>query len=518
MNLAGGIGQLNEQHFAEGHRPEGAEALNLNPIMREGGYRFLENNRIGANRGEISVRVYALRNPENPNAVERAASSIRVVLQNHPRAIPLFNPDNLENLIPEHPYLVSNEGVICITKERTADRNVHPEIIDHFSGTIVNEPVVCEQGHTFERSYAAIYSRRSEFCPCNERVHRIGNLILNEEIKERAAAYKRVRNENNAIAAGIREFAVRLGRAQERENQLQRQHGELQERHEGLQGQHGELQQRHEGLQGQHGELQQRHEGLQGQHGELQQRHEGLQGQHGALQERYGALQERHENLQNQRYRQNAMRAFDASKVYETSWTGIAGAVPKVATGSIGVLDIAFKTITPAYRFGYGIGMGIVRFFQGDFYRCAGEIASGGVALVPGIGGVASTAIDAAILTTDVVIQCDKKILIGYELNVENACLALSIDFPPNGVLLLTEEQIIRKYTDVYSIERRGAEMYCDDPDGERNDIVKTIILARDTLLKTYGHRDYKTIVRAHRPNGAQAAQVRENAQQQNVN
>ncbi len=80
-NPASAIGELNEQYFAEGQPPR--ESINLNPIMREGGYRFLASSEIRTNRGELSVRVYALRKPENPDAVEKAAQSVRVVLRNH---------------------------------------------------------------------------------------------------------------------------------------------------------------------------------------------------------------------------------------------------------------------------------------------------------------------------------------------------------------------------------------------------------------------------------------------------
>ncbi len=143
-----------------------------------------------------------------------------------------------------------------------------------------------------------------------------------------------------------------------------------------------------------------------------------------------------------------------------------------------------FKRL-PVLSLFIGLGLGIYQCFQGEYYRAAGEVASGAIACVPGWGTAGSIALDLVMASYDIYETCEG---VQVDMSIEKAHATLQLP-PPDPAHPPTADQIhaaIRNMARVTHPDtlRRLGEYY----EGAGEELQTWINGCGDLLLRHYGY------------------------------
>ncbi len=177
---------------------------------------------------------YILADNTTEGSISAALKIIDTLIEQNPNLVLLESQKTLADSIREKKYLVVNldKGAVCLTSKPIADPLFRTKEIDTFSRAVLEEPVSCEKGHTFERNLIEKWvSKKGNICPYQN--HNIGTIQIDEDVledverakaafhdkeQEREAnrqALQSLENRNNANEEVLRNTREELARIQQ---------------------------------------------------------------------------------------------------------------------------------------------------------------------------------------------------------------------------------------------------------------------------------------------------------------
>jgi hypothetical protein len=148
----------------------------------------------GKNLNGRVVEKYLFNNQVDQANVQ-AAQAIRTLLANHQNLCPTFstNQGELEVEVVRSIYLTINGTAVCLAQEPEAPGDAARDFKDRFfSEALMQEPTQCPQGHWLELSRARIWAANAHnMCPTGN--HLIGNLVLDQALQHEIHDFRRAK-------------------------------------------------------------------------------------------------------------------------------------------------------------------------------------------------------------------------------------------------------------------------------------------------------------------------------------
>lgn len=137
---------------------------------------------------------------KSSDPINRAASTVKALLTDHPDLIPTFSLESslLLSEIEQNTYLIINGRAVCLAPQKLAPGSAQRELKDlGLSENLLKEPIKCSKGHPLEKSRVEFWIKREpKLCPYRSHPEEWSDPIeIDEETTDALAAYRSADNE-----------------------------------------------------------------------------------------------------------------------------------------------------------------------------------------------------------------------------------------------------------------------------------------------------------------------------------
>lgn len=138
--------------------------------------------------GGRRIHRFVLENSSSQQVVDSAATAITSFLRDNPQLSFVSRPtepETLQHKISSCRYLIINGNALCLSNKTKAPGAIDILCKDmFFSEAVIDEPVQCSRGRTFEKRYVEVWAGlRENICPCSN--HEIGPIEIDFYLLER---------------------------------------------------------------------------------------------------------------------------------------------------------------------------------------------------------------------------------------------------------------------------------------------------------------------------------------------
>jgi hypothetical protein len=333
---------------------------------------------------------YYLFNNQFPQATARAAQVIHTLLAENKNLKATFSLEQplIQTEIEENIYLIINDHAVSLATEQEAPADTPEKYIDKISGTRIKVPTLCTQGHPLEWKRAAFLKGDNKACPCPVGPHLIGNLRKAQTLEHEIRQFRKTKEqEQNQTQALVHQTQLQLTEITAYKQQIQQQKQQIAVLQKiGNKQLFGVV------------------------------TATGLAATKGLV-----------------KVAMTQIGAKVTQTIFKETAKHLFGNAAK-ATGKTAALAVGKQL--PFVSVGVGLGLGVWRIYNRQYWQAGVEVFSGVLAtLVPVWGPVASMALDTGLAALDVVDATHQKIEVEKEetdLNEAYAVLGINIQETPN--------------------------------------------------------------------------------------